>query len=90
MHVGGNYAFIDDLDLLVQVGYVLNRGIDWAVGLEYRIMPELLVRAGARGEDYVIPSLGVGIGFGGFRFDLVAEADFRIGMSLISNLAYRF
>ena len=90
MHVGCNYRFIDDLDLLVEVGYVLNRGVDWAVGMEYRIMPELLVRAGARGADYVIPSLGVGIGFAGFRFDLMAEADFRIGMSLLSNLSYRF
>ena len=90
MHAGVNYGFIDDLDLLVEVGYVLNRGMDWAVGLEYRIMPELLVRAGARGADYVIPSLGVGVGFGGFRFDLMAEADFRIGMSLLSNLSYKF
>ncbi len=90
MHVGCNYRFIDDLDVLVQVGYVLNQGVDWAVGMEYRIMPELLVRAGARGADYVIPSLGVGIGFAGFSFDLMAEADFRIGMSLLSNLSYRF
>jgi hypothetical protein len=90
MHVGCNYGFIDDLDLLVEVGYVLNRGVDWAVGMEYRIKPELLVRAGARGSDYVIPSLGVGVGFARFRFDLMAEADFRIGMSLLSNLAYRF
>jgi hypothetical protein len=90
MHVGCNYGFIDDLDLLVEVGYVLNRGVDWAVGMEYRIKPELLVRAGVRGADYVIPSLGVGVGFARFRFDLMAEADFRIGMSLLSNLAYRF
>ena len=72
------------------MGDVLIQGVDWAVGMEYRIMPELLVRAGARGADYVIPSLGVGIGFAGFRFDLMAEADFRIGMSLLSNLSYRF
>ena len=90
MHVGCNYTFIDDLDVLIEVGYVLNQGVDWAVGMEYRIMPELLVRAGARGADYVISSLGVGIGFAGFRFDLMAEADFRIGMSLLSNLSYRF
>ena len=90
MHVGCNYTFIEDLDVLIEVGYVLNQGVDWAVGMEYRIMPELLVRAGARGADYVIPSLGVGIGFAGFRFDLMAEADFRIGMSLLSNLSYRF
>ena len=90
LHVGCNYGFIEDLDVLVEVGYVLNQGVDWAVGMEYRIMPELLVRAGAQGADYVIPSLGVGIGFAGFRFDLMAEADFRIGMSLLSNLAYKF
>lgn len=90
LHVGCKYQFIDDLDVLVEAGYVLNRGVDWAVGMEYRIMPELLVRAGARGADYVIPSLGVGVGFAGFRFDLTAEADMRIGMSLLSNLAYRF
>ena len=90
LHVGCNYRFIDDLDLLVEVGYVLKQGVDWAVGMEYRIMPELLVRLGARGADYVIPSLGVGVGFAGFRFDLMAEADFRIGMSLLSNLSYRF
>ena len=90
MHVGCNYRFIDDLDLLVEVGYVLNRGVDWAVGMEYRIMPELLVRAGVRGADYVIPSLGIGISFAGFRFDLLAEGDFRIGLSLLSNLSYRF
>lgn len=90
MHVGCNYGLMRDLDVLVQVGYVLNRGVDWAVGMEYRIMEELLVRVGARGADYVVPSLGVGVNFGGFGFDLVAEADFRIGMSLLSNLAYRF
>lgn len=90
MHVGCNYRFVDDLDLLVEVGYVLDRGVDWAVGMEYRIMPELLVRAGARGCDYVIPSLGVGVCFAGFRFDLTAEADFRIGTSLLSNLSYKF
>lgn len=90
MHVGCNYTFIDDLDLLVEMGYVLNQGVDWVVGMEYRIMPELLVRAGAHGADYVIPSLGVGIAFAGFRFDLMVEADFRIGMSLLSNLSYRF
>ena len=90
LHVGCKYTFIDDLDLLAQVGYVLNQGVDWALGMEYRIMPELLVRAGARGSDYVIPSLGVGVAFASFRFDLMAEADFRIGMSLLSNLAYQF
>ena len=90
MHVGCNYSFVDDLDVLVQVGYVLSRGVDWAVGAEYRIMPELRVRAGVRGVDYVVPSLGVGVGFGGFSFDLTAEADFRIGVSLLSNLSYRF
>ena len=90
MHVGCNYGFIEDLDLLVEVGYVLKCGVDWAVGMEYRIMPELLVRAGARGSDYVVPSLGVGVSFAGFRFDLMAEADFRIGMSLLSNLSYKF
>ena len=90
MHVGCNYHFVDDLDLLVEVGYVLDRGVDWAVGMEYRLMPELLVRAGARGCDYVIPSLGVGVCFAGFRFDLTAEADFRIGTSLLSNLSYKF
>jgi hypothetical protein len=37
-----------------------------------------------------VPSLGVGVKFGGFGFDLMAEADLRIGMSLLSNLAYRF
>ena len=90
MHVGCNYRFVDDLDLLVEVGYVLDRGVDWAMGMEYRLMPELLVRAGARGCDYVIPSLGVGVCFAGFRFDLTAEADFRIGTSLLSNLSYKF
>ena len=69
---------------------MLSRGVDWAVGAEYRIMPELRVRAGVRGADYVVPSLGVGVGFGGFSFDLTAEADFRIGVSLLSNLSYRF
>jgi hypothetical protein len=90
MHVGCNYGFIDDLDVLVEVGYVLNRGLDWALGVEYRIMPELLARVGVRGADYVVPSLGVGVCFGGFVFDLTAEADLRIGMLLMSNLAYRF
>ena len=90
MHVGCNYRFLDDLDLLVEMGYVLDRGVDWAVGMEYRLMPELLVRAGARGSDYVIPSLGVGVCFAGFMFDLTAEADFRIGLSLLSNLSYKF
>ena len=90
MHVGCNYRFVDNLDLLVEVGYVLDRGVDWAVGMGYRLMPELLVMAGARGCDYVIPSLGVGVCFAGFRFDLTAEADFRIGTSLLSNLSYKF
>lgn len=90
MELGCNYTFLEDLDLLVQVGYILNQGVNWAIGVEYRIMPELLIRTGVRGADYVVPSLGVGIRFGKFGFDLMAEADFRIGMSLLSNLSYRF
>ncbi len=90
MQVGVSYTFISDLDVLAQISYTLNGGVDWAVGMEYRIFDALLVRAGARGADYVVPSLGVGLRYRRFSFDLTAEADFAVGMSLMSNLGVTF
>lgn len=90
LQLGGEYRFVSRLTLLFQAGYVFSQGFDWAVGAEYDIAGRIAVKAGVRGADYVIPSLGAGIEFGGFGFELLAEADFRIGMSILSFLQYRF
>lgn len=88
--LGGNCRFYDRLDLLFQLGYVVGNGVHWAVGAEYDIMDCLVAKIGARGSDYVVPMVGAGVRFYGFLFDLAVEADFRIGMSIISNLQYSF
>lgn len=88
--LGGNYRFYDRLDLLFQLGYVVSNGVRWAVGAEYDIKNCLVAKIGVRGYDYVVPMVGAAVRFYGFRFDLAVEADFRIGMSLMSNLQYCF
>lgn len=90
LQLGGEYRFVSRLTLLFQVGYVFDNGFDWRIGTEYEVAKCLIVKAGARGLDYVIPSLGAEVRFGGFAFDFLAEADFRIGMGLMSALRYAF
>lgn len=88
--LGASYRFYHNIDLLAQVGYEYGSGIHWAIGLEYDIERLIVAKVGVRGAAYAIPMIGAGVKFGKFRFDLSAEVDFRIGVSLISNLQYRF
>ena len=88
--VGASYHFVSNVDLLAQVGYEVGRGVMWAVGVEYDIQRVVIAKIGVRGSDYVIPMVGVGVRFGQFRFDLSAEADFRVGVSLMSSLSCFF
>lgn len=93
--IGCGYTFIRKIDLVCKLGYVLRQGISWNVGVEYRIMPELIARLGVRGYNvnglnYFIPSLGAGMRLGGFGFDLAADYDPRLGVSLCSNLSFAF
>lgn len=90
MQIGCSYTFFNQLDLLAQFGYDLQNGFDWAVGFEYRILDALVARLGARGADYIIPSIGAGFRYENFGCDISAEADFRIGMALMSNIFYSF
>lgn len=88
--VGASYRFYDNFDLLAEVGYSVGNGFQWAVGVEYDIMRSIVAKVGASGADYVLPMVGAGVMFGGFRFDLAVEADFRVGLSIMSNLQYCF
>lgn len=88
--LGCNYRFANHLDLLFQVGYAMWSGVNWGIGAEYEAMNFLAVKVGARGSDYIVPMLGAGIRFEHIRFDVAFEADFRVGMSVMSNLQYRF
>lgn len=93
--LGCGYTFIRDIDLLAEIGYVLNQGFRWNIGLEYRILQQVMARCGVRGYvqdgvSHFIPSLGAGIRFAGFGFDLAADFDYRIGVSLCSNLSFSF
>lgn len=88
IELGGSYTLMSRFEILLQIGYTFSQGVNWAVGAEYDILKSLVAKVGVRGADYVIPSVGAGVRFGGFCCDLVAEADFRIGMSLMFFLAY--
>lgn len=93
--LGCGYTFIRDIDLLAQVGYVINQGFRWNIGMEYRILQQVIARCGIRGYvqdgvSHFIPSLGAGIRFGGFGFDIAADFDYRIGISLCSNISFSF
>lgn len=93
--VGCGYTFIRSLDVICQLGYVLNQGFRWNVGVEYRIIDELIVRLGicgynVNGLNRFVPSLGAGLRFGIFGFDLAADYDPRLGVSLCSNISFSF
>lgn len=88
IQLGSCYTLMSRLDLLLQIGYTFNQGVNWAAGVEYDMLKSLVAKIGVRGSDYIIPSIGAGVKFGKFDCDLIAEADLRIGMSLMFYLAY--
>ncbi len=89
MQLGFSYLVMRDFTFYTQLGYELTNGLDWAVGVDYRILDTISVRSGARGADYVVPSLGVGFNVARFGLFVMTEYDFRIGMSVMSNLSYQ-
>lgn len=88
--VGVSYRPQRQLVAMATIGYVPSVGVRWAVGAEYTMLDAVVAKVGASGADYVVPMLGAGVVVGSWRFDLAAEADFRVGISLMSNFQYRF
>lgn len=61
----------------------------WAVGVEYAPFKQFTVRVGGYGQDFV-PTLGVGLHFGEFRFNLHCEYHLKLGLCTFGMLGYRF
>ncbi len=61
----------------------------WALGVEYAPVKQFTVRVGGYGQDFV-PTLGVGLRFGEFRFNLHCEYHLKLGLCTLGMLSYRF
>jgi hypothetical protein len=88
--IGMLYAIKNTVDWLVQFDKEISSPLRWATGFEYAPVKELMIRLGAYGYDNFIPTFGVGIKFGGFKFDANADYNSVLGFSLTGCLGYKF
>ena len=61
----------------------------WAVGTEYTPFKQFTLRVGAYGQEFV-PTLGVGLRFGEFKFNLHCEYHLKLGLCTLGALSYHF
>lgn len=88
-NLGAMYRFSDKLLWLAQVNKEIGSEVGWATGFEYQVIDVLSVRLGGYGSPFV-PSLGVGLKFGKFRFDANFEQHPALGISSVGSLKYEF
>ena len=74
---------------VAQVNKEIGSEVGWATGFEYQVIDVLSVRLGGCGSPFV-PSLGVGLKFGKFRFDANFEQHPALGISSVGSLKYEF
>lgn len=88
--LGTNYQLHEKVSWLVQLDKEVHSPMRWATGFEYAPFEEFTVRVGAYGFDYFVPTLGVGLAFDGFRFNLQTEYRHPLGLTMMGVLQYRF
>lgn len=88
--LGTNYKIHEKVAWLVQIDKEVHSPLRWATGFEYAPFDVFDVRIGCYGSDYVVPTLGVGCGCGGFRFHLHCEYRNPLGVTMLGALQYRF
>ena len=88
--LGTNYRIHDKVSWLVQIDKEVHSPMRWATGFEYAPFDVFDVRIGCYGSNYVVPTLGVGVGFGGFKFHLHCEYRNPLGVTMLGVLQYRF
>lgn len=88
--IGSLYRIKNTVDWLVQLDKEVSSPLRWATGFEYAPVKEFVIRLGAYGYKNFIPTFGVGIKFGGFKFDINADYYSVLGFSIIGCLGYSF
>lgn len=87
--LGTNYQLHEKVSWLVQLDKEVHSPMRWATGFEYAPFEEFTVRVGAYGSDYFVPTLGVGLAFNGFRFQLQTEYRHPLGLTMMGVLQYQ-
>ncbi len=88
--LGTDYRFYKGLRWLTQVDYDVNATFRVATGFEWQAIRQLCVKLGAYYQDYLVGSLGVGLTFGDFSFDINAELHPVLGVNLLGRVGYSF
>lgn len=87
--LGAMHIINEQVNWVAQVDKDVYGSWRWALGVEYAPFKEFAVRAGGYGQPFV-PTLGVGLRFGEFRFNLHCEYHLRLGLCTTGGLSYRF
>lgn len=88
--IGMRYCIKNTVDWLVQIDKEVQSPLRWATGFEYAPVKQMMIRLGVYGMKSFVPTLGVGIRFGGFAFDVSADYTNPLGFSMLGALRYQF
>lgn len=87
--IGALHVINEKVNWVAQIDKNVYGSWRWAVGVEYAPFKQFTVRVGGYGQDFV-PTLGVGLHFGEFRFNLHCEYHLKLGLCTFGMLGYRF
>ena len=87
--LGVMYRFTDELKWLAQVDKEISSDPIWKTGFEYQPVSVFIVRIGGYGAPF-IPTLGAGVKWQNFNFDVNFERHPSLGITSIGVLRYVF
>ena len=74
---------------LVEIDKETQSPIRWATGFEYALVKELVVCLGAYGYRDFRPTLGAGLRFDRWQFDISSDYNSVLGFSLLGGVRYK-
>lgn len=89
LSVGLLYRIRDEVIWLVDIDKETQSPIRWATGFEYALVKELVVRLGAYGYRDFRPTLGAGLRFDRWQFDISSDYNSVLGFSLLGGVRYK-
>jgi len=88
--LGSLYKIRNTVDWYVQFDKEVSSPFRWATGFEYSPVKELIIRLGAYGYNSFVPTLGVGLRFDKFKFDISSAYSSTLGFSFLGAVGYGF
>lgn len=87
--LGTKHIINEKVNWTAQLDKEIQGRFRWALGVEYMPVEQLSLRLGGYGLTFV-PTLGVGLKFGEFRFNLQCEYHQKLGLCTLGFVSYRF